>query len=216
MSGVCDESCSNSPVNGIPSNISSEQAEIICKVGDGTNNAGGSTDTRIEPPMSFTIDECIAAVKEQHPTANGATMNKDCTATDAMPKCSCWAEFNMNSWSGSNHWSCMWNSLTASSGEDTTAIWDAKNYKTFEDWYAADNWWGCYYTVDVRTVPLKSYPYSLFFSPSYPSNYKEFGQNKACGWKLSLTDNVTSPHQLVLQFLNFDIEVLAKFLIIIK
>ena len=104
--------------------------------------------------------------------------------------------------------------MTASSGEDTAAIWAAENYKTFEDWYAADNWWGCYYTVDVRTVPLMSYPYSLFFSPSYPSNYKEFGQNKVCGWELSHTENVTSPHQLVLQFLNFDIEVLVKCLVI--
>ena len=94
-------------------------------------------------------------------------------------------------------------------------MWDPENYKTFDDWYKADHWWGCFYPIGGgRNVPLKDYPYSLLFSPSYPNNYKEFGQNKVCGLDLNLTDNVTSPHQLILQFLNFDIEVCTKIVII--
>ena len=97
-------------------------------------------------------------------------------------------------------------------------MWDPGNYRTFESWYDTDHWWGCYYGNTGRNVPLESYPYALLFSPGYSSgsnykefgqkNYKEFGQNKVCSWDLNLKEPVTSKHELILQFLDFDIEVL--------
>ena len=45
--------------------------------------------------------ECVTEVKKQHPTANGASMNFDCSN-----KCSCWAEFNMDRWEGSSYQAC--------------------------------------------------------------------------------------------------------------
>ena len=69
-------------------------------------------------------------------------------------------------------------------------MWGADDYETFQAWYDTDHWWGCYYSIGTgRNVPLKSYPYALLYSPSYPTNYKEFGQNKVCGWDLNLMAN---------------------------
>ena len=72
---------------------------VECKIGDGK---GGSDSSEIRMSGNYTIQECINAVKEQHPTANGATMSKTCPN-----KCSCWAEFEMQIWVGSEHQSCL-------------------------------------------------------------------------------------------------------------
>ena len=69
--------------------------ETVCKVGDGI---GGN---EIQLSGTYTIQECIEAVKEQHPTANGATMDANCPN-----KCRCWAEFGMTTWSGTTYQSC--------------------------------------------------------------------------------------------------------------
>ena len=58
----------------------------MCNIGDGY----GSESSNIGLWGYYTIQECINAVKEQHPTANGAAMSKTCPN-----KCSCWAEFKM-------------------------------------------------------------------------------------------------------------------------
>ena len=55
-----------------------------CKIGDGT---GGS---EIELEGLHTTQECITAVKELYPQANGATMPNPCP-----DECSCYAEFDM-------------------------------------------------------------------------------------------------------------------------
>ena len=72
-----------------------DSIKTICKIGDGK----GGHETRLSG--IYTIDECIAAVQEQHPTANGATTEKDCPN-----KCNCWAEFGMKTWSGTIFQSC--------------------------------------------------------------------------------------------------------------
>ena len=71
-------------------------ATLDCRVGD------GKSESEIKLSGIFTKENCITAVKEQHPTANGATMQANCTS-----KCSCWAEFGMTAWMGSNYQSCM-------------------------------------------------------------------------------------------------------------
>ena len=71
---------------------------VVCKIGDGE----GSDNSEIQMSGTYTIQECINAVKEQHPTANGATMSKTCPN-----KCNCWAEFKMQEWVGSGYQSCL-------------------------------------------------------------------------------------------------------------
>merc|ERR1712087_5728 len=70
--------------------------EIDCRKGDGI---GGS-----EKILSgkFTVQECITEVKNQHPKANGASMNFDCPNN-----CSCWAEFDMDRWEGTSYQACI-------------------------------------------------------------------------------------------------------------
>ena len=67
-----------------------------CQIGEGV---GG---TEVQLSGEFTKENCIIAVKEQYPTANGATMDAVCPS-----ECRCWAEFGMESWSGSSYTSCM-------------------------------------------------------------------------------------------------------------
>ena len=68
-----------------------------CKIGDGT---GGS---EIELEGLHTTQECITAVKELYPQANGATMPNPCP-----DECSCYAEFDMKKWNNSKSWqSCI-------------------------------------------------------------------------------------------------------------
>ena len=69
---------------------------VKCQIGDGV----GDSDKQLSG--KFTKENCIKAVKEQYPTANGATMDAVCPI-----ECSCWAEFGMESWSGSSYTSCM-------------------------------------------------------------------------------------------------------------
>ena len=71
---------------------------LYCPLGDGI----GGSEIHIG---TFTVEGCIAAVKEQYPSANGATMEAGCTDT-----CSCYAEFGMTDWSGSTWQSCMFDS----------------------------------------------------------------------------------------------------------
>ena len=69
----------------------------VCKLGDGK----GGSEEQLEG--KFTKGSCILAVKEQHPEANGATLDYDCTS-----ECNCYAEFGMESWSDSKKYtSCM-------------------------------------------------------------------------------------------------------------
>ena len=63
---------------------------MVCNIGDGS----GPDSSEIRMSGTYTIQECINSVKEQHPTANGATMSKICPN-----KCNCWAEFKMQTWS---------------------------------------------------------------------------------------------------------------------
>ena len=71
-----------------------------CALGDGYGGSEAGLNGQ------FTFEGCIVAVKEQYPSANGATMYPpDCTYA-----CSCWAEFGMTGWSGTSYQSCMFNS----------------------------------------------------------------------------------------------------------
>ena len=57
-------------------------------VGDGT----GGSEKQI--PGLYTIEECLAKVKEEYPnTANGITVSNPC-----KNKCKCYAEINMSDW----------------------------------------------------------------------------------------------------------------------
>ena len=71
------------------------EPKIDCRTGDGK----GGNEKRISG--KYTVQECVTEVKKQHPTANGASMNIDCSN-----KCSCWAEFNMDRWEGSSYQAC--------------------------------------------------------------------------------------------------------------
>ena len=53
---------------------------MVCKIGDGKGS--GNSEKLIG--VSFTIQECVDTVKQQHPTANGATMSNPCPN-----KCAC-------------------------------------------------------------------------------------------------------------------------------
>ena len=66
-----------------------------CRIGDGY----GSSEKWVG---HYTKENCITAVREKYPTANGATMHANCPST-----CGCWAEFGMKSWGGSSYQSCM-------------------------------------------------------------------------------------------------------------
>ena len=68
-----------------------------CRFGDGN----GGTETKLSG--KFTMDNCIKAVREQHPTANGAKMNTYCPST-----CSCYANMpGYDDYSSSGYQSCI-------------------------------------------------------------------------------------------------------------
>ena len=67
-----------------------------CQLGDGIS------DREEQLSGTFNMENCIIAVREQHPTANGATTEAHCTN-----ECQCWAKFGMESWSGSTYQSCL-------------------------------------------------------------------------------------------------------------
>ena len=62
-------------------------SEVDCRKGDGK----GGTETKLNG--QYTVQECVTAVINNHPSANGASMNFDCPNN-----CSCWAEFDMDGW----------------------------------------------------------------------------------------------------------------------
>jgi len=61
-----------------------------CKIGDGE----GDSEEQLEGKFT-TFKSCVSAVKEQHPKANGATVDADCWGAEA--ECNCYAEFGMKS-----------------------------------------------------------------------------------------------------------------------
>ena len=85
----------------------------ICKVGDGR----GGNETQLLG--SYTIKECLVAVKEKYPMTNGATMEAHCPN-----KCKCWAEFGMKTWTGKKYQSCKFIK------EGELYIW-SRNYSCF-------------------------------------------------------------------------------------
>ena len=87
-----------------------------------------------------------------------------------------------------------------------TGIWSQENYKSFDEFKT----WTCDYGTAGKEVNLKIDPSGLLLSPEFPNNYKQFGQNKVCGWDIKLKENLSINHQLILQFLYFDIEVLIS------
>ena len=72
-----------------------QNTAIDCRKGDGL---GGN---EVILNGKYTVEECVTEVQKQYPTANGASMNFDCPT-----KCSCYAEFDMNAWSGSKFQAC--------------------------------------------------------------------------------------------------------------
>merc|ERR1719412_1331421 len=82
----------------------------VCRRRDGK----GSSEVQLEG--KFTKENCILAVREQYPKANGATMlGSDMLSND------CWAEFGMESWSGSTRYrSCMFFKGDTSSVRDAS------------------------------------------------------------------------------------------------
>ena len=60
-----------------------------CQRGNGIGGQG-STDRWIS--NSYTVKQCVDAVRSQYPTANGFTTAYPCH------KCKCWAEFGMTGW----------------------------------------------------------------------------------------------------------------------
>ena len=78
-----------------------------CKIGDGVG------DSEVQLSGKFTKENCIIAVREQYPSANGATYKANCPS-----ECKCYAEFGMTTWSSSSDWqSCMF-----SEGESACGI----------------------------------------------------------------------------------------------
>ena len=76
----------------------------VCKAGKDCRTGDGESGREVYLG-EYTDQECIDAVKKNHPKANGATSSKPCN-----DKCSCYAEFEMTGWLvGSTGWqSCMW------------------------------------------------------------------------------------------------------------
>ena len=73
----------------------------VCQIGDGV----GGSEKKLKG--SYTIQQCIDAVKVQYPTANGVTRSEPCPN-----KCSCYAEFAMTGWNDVKSWqSCMFNNI---------------------------------------------------------------------------------------------------------
>ena len=62
---------------------------------------GGKGGNEVILNGNYSVEKCVAEVQKQYPKANGASMNFDCPN-----KCSCWAEFNMDRWSGSSYQAC--------------------------------------------------------------------------------------------------------------
>ena len=81
-----------------------------CKIGDGN----GSSEKGLRG--IHTKEECLFAVREQHPTANGATMH---TEAEENGEAICFAEFRMTGWNPNPlYQSCMFkNETTTSSGK---------------------------------------------------------------------------------------------------
>ena len=78
-----------------------------CKNGDGKG------DSEKQLSGTYTKENCISAVREQHPTANGATMD---TRADENGEANCFAEFRMTGWNpNSNYQSCMFKNETTTS-----------------------------------------------------------------------------------------------------
>ena len=69
----------------------------MCKIGDGI----GGSEKKL--PGSYTIQQCIDAVRLQYPNANGATRTEPCPN-----ECECYAEFGMTGWNRDQYWqSCI-------------------------------------------------------------------------------------------------------------
>ena len=81
-----------------------------CKNGD------GEADSEKQLSGTYTKEDCISAVREQHPTANGATMH---TEAEENGEAICFAEFRMTGWNPNPlYQSCMFkNETTTSSGK---------------------------------------------------------------------------------------------------
>ena len=82
-----------------PINFQNLFTDMICKIGDGV----GPSESKLEG--SYTIQECINAVKESYPNANGATISSPCKEGT----CKCYAEFGMTGWNfeRTDYQSCM-------------------------------------------------------------------------------------------------------------
>ena len=77
------------------------QGDGACQIGDGV----GGSEKKLTG--SYTIQQCIDAVKVQYPTANGVTRSEPCP-----DKCSCYAEFAMTGWNSATSWqSCMFSNI---------------------------------------------------------------------------------------------------------
>ena len=69
-----------------------------CQTGDGV----GRSEMKLD--KLYTIEECLEAVKQLHPLANGATWKNPCNN-----KCLCYAEFGMTNWDENGGYkSCTW------------------------------------------------------------------------------------------------------------
>ena len=83
---------------------------LRCQIGDGVG-VGGS-----EKKLTgfYTIQQCIDAVKLQHPNANGFTRSEPCPN-----QCQCFAEFGMTGWDSKQNWqSCRFSNI----GKSRTTI----------------------------------------------------------------------------------------------
>jgi len=68
----------------------SSTPDVVCKEGDGIGSQ------EVEMTSRYTKAGCIAAVKQKHPNANGATFVDLCNGSDG--KCTCYAEYGMTDW----------------------------------------------------------------------------------------------------------------------
>ena len=77
------------------------QGDGVCQIGDGV----GGSEKKLKG--SYTIQQCIDAVRVQYPTANGVTRSEPCPN-----EWSCYAEFAMTGWNDVKSWqSCMFNNI---------------------------------------------------------------------------------------------------------